>query len=116
MNLRKSEKLELTWFSDSDLAGNIDNRKRTSGYCFKLNKNSVAISWASNLQKCVSTSTADAEVNAVVEASKEMVHFAKLLSELDLETQQPVKVFVDNQACIAHSKNFWITEKQSTSQ
>ena len=71
---RKSEKLELTGFSDSDWAGNTDNSRSTSGYCFKLNKSSGAISWASKLQKCESTSTAEAEFNAVVEVSKESVH------------------------------------------
>ena len=83
MVFRKSEKLELTGFSDSDWAGNIDNRKSTSGFCFKLNNSSGAISWASKLQKCVSTSTAEAELNAVVEASKEAVHLVNLLRELD---------------------------------
>ena len=37
MVFRKSEKLELTGFSDSDWAGNIGNRKSTSVFCFKLN-------------------------------------------------------------------------------
>ena len=105
MIFRKSEKLELTGFSDSDWAGNIDNRKSTSGFCFKLNNCSGAISWASKLQNRVSTSTAEAEFNAVVEASKEAVHLVNLLRELDLEIQQSVNVFVDNQACIALSKN-----------
>ena len=50
MVFRKSEKLELTGFSDSDWAGNIDNRKSTSGFCFKLNNSSGAISWASKFQ------------------------------------------------------------------
>ena len=79
----KCEKLELTGFSDTDWAGNIDNRKSTSGFCFKLNNSSGAISWASQLQSCVSTSTA--ELNAVVEASKEAIHLANLLREFDLE-------------------------------
>ena len=83
MVFRKSEKLELAGFSDSDWAGNIDNRKRTSGFCFNLNNSSGAISWASKLQKCVSTSTAEAELNDVVEASKEAVHLVNLLRELE---------------------------------
>ena len=64
---KKSEKLELTGVSDSDWAGNIDNRESTSGFCFKLKNSSGAISWASKLRKCVSTSTAEAELNAVVD-------------------------------------------------
>ena len=105
MLFRKNEKLELTGFSDSDWAGNTDIRKSTSGFCFKLNNSSGAISWASKLQKCVSTSTAEDELNAVVEANEEAVHLVNLLRELDVEIQQPVNVFVDNQACIALSKN-----------
>ena len=89
MDFRKSEKLELTGFSDSDWAGNIENRKSTSGFCFKLNNSSGATSWASKLQTCVSIS----------------IQLVNLLLELDLEIQQPVNVFVDNQACIALSKN-----------
>ena len=111
MVFRKSENPELTGFSDSDWAGNKDNRKSTSGFCFKLNNSSGAISWASKLQKCVSISTAEAELNALVEASKEAVHSVNQLRELDLEVQQPVKIFVDNQACIALSKNSMIHEK-----
>ena len=105
MVFRKSEKLELTRFCDSDWAGNIDNRKSTSGFCFILNNSSGAISWASKLQKCVSASTAEAELKAVVETSIEAVHLLNLLRELDLEIQQPVNVFVDNQACFTLSKN-----------
>ena len=96
MIFRKIGKLELTGFSDSDWAGDVENRRSTSGYCFKLNKTSGAISWASKLQKCAFTSTAEAELNAVVEASKETVHLANFLGELDLEIQQPGNVFVDN--------------------
>ena len=99
------KKLELTEFADSDGAGNMDNRKSTRSFCFKLNNSSGAISSTSKLQKCVSTSTAEAELIAVVEASKEAVLLVNLLRELDLEIQQPVNVSVDNQAWIALSKN-----------
>ena len=100
MILRKSEKLELKGFSDQDWAGNLDHRRSICGYCFKTIKNSGAINWVIKLQKCVSTSTAEAELR-----SKEAVHLVNLLKELDLEIQQPVNFFVDNQVCIALSKN-----------
>ena len=88
---RKSEKLELRGLPDPNWAGNIDNRKSTSGHCFKLNKSSGAISWAGKLQKYVSTSTAEAELNPVVEASREAVQLANLLREISFEIQQPSK-------------------------
>ena len=111
MVFSKTEKLELSGFSDPDWAGNIDNRKSTNGFCFKLNNGSGAISWASRLQKSVSTSTAEAERNAVVKASKEAVHLVNLLRELVLEIQQPVNVFVDNQACNTLGQNSMIHGK-----
>ena len=102
MNARKDEKLELTGFSDWDWAGNIDS---TSGYCFKLSNNSCAISWSRNMQNWISNSTAEVELNALVEASKEAKHSVKLLREMNLETQQPVNAFRDNQAFIALINN-----------
>ena len=75
---RKYDKLELKGFSDSDWAGNVDNRKSTSSYCFKLDNSSRAGSWASKLKRCVSTSAAEAELIAVVKANKEVVHLANL--------------------------------------
>ena len=95
---RKCDKLDLKDFSDSDWAGNLDSRKITSGYCFKLDSSSGAISWASKLQKCVSTSTAE-------ETSKKAVHLANLLKEMNMDVEQPLQVFGDNQAFIALSKN-----------
>ena len=74
-------------------------------FVLNLSDSSGALNWVSKLQKCVSKSTAAAELNAVVEANKESVHLVNLLRELDLEIQQPVKVYVDNQARIALSKN-----------
>ena len=72
---------------------------------FKLDNSSGEFSWASELQKCVSTCTAEAELNAVVEASKEAVHLANFLKEMNIDVEQPLQVFVDNQACISLSKN-----------
>ena len=102
---RKCDKLDLKGFSDSDWTGNLNSRKSASGYCFKLDSSSGAISWASKLQKCVSTSTTEAELNALVEASKKAVYLTNILKEMNIDVEQPLQVFVDNQACIALSKN-----------
>ena len=100
LNYRKCNKIDLKGFLDSDWDGNLDSRKSTSGYCFKLDSSSEAISWARRLKKCVSTSTAEAELNAVVEASEEVVHSANLLKEMKIDIEQPLQVFVDNQALL----------------
>ena len=61
----------------------IDNGKGTSGFCFKLQNSSRAFSRDIKLQNCVYTSTAEAELNAEIEKSKEVVHLADLIPEID---------------------------------
>ncbi|KAK6131684.1 hypothetical protein DH2020_034591 [Rehmannia glutinosa] len=55
----KNEKFSLKGYSDSDYAGNIDDRKSTSGSCQFLGD--CLVSWFSKKQNCVSLSTAEAE-------------------------------------------------------
>ena len=38
LTYRKSEYLEIEGYSDSDFAGDVDDRKSTSGYIFTLAK------------------------------------------------------------------------------
>ena len=46
LGYKKSDSgIELSAFSDADWAGNIDNRKSTSGMCVKLNAKSGCVSW-----------------------------------------------------------------------
>ena len=68
---RRDKTLNLVSYSNADWTGNIDNRRSTSGYCFKLSDNSDVMRWSSRLLGCVSTSTAEVEHNAVVETVKE---------------------------------------------
>ena len=62
--LRGTSKLKLTFgsgkpvligYTDSDMAGDVDNRKSTSGYLMTFSGG--AVSWQSRLQKCVALST-----------------------------------------------------------
>ena len=84
---------------------NLRSLTRTSGYCFKLSDNSGVIRWSSRLQRCVSTSTAEAEHNAVVETVKEGIDLQGIPSDLGIICNRPSDFFVDNQACIALSKH-----------
>ena len=58
-------------FVDTNLTGDIDNRKSTTGFVFILG--GTTISWASNLQKIVVMSTTKAEYVVATEAAKEMI-------------------------------------------
>ena len=56
---------------DADFAGDIDNRKSTTGFVFTLG--GTAISWTSNLQKIIILSTIEAKYVAATKAGKEMI-------------------------------------------
>ncbi|KAK9715448.1 hypothetical protein RND81_06G165900 [Saponaria officinalis] len=52
---KMGENSELVGFCDSDYAGDLDDRKSTTGYAFMLG--SAAVSWCSKKQPVVTLST-----------------------------------------------------------
>ncbi|XP_048232904.1 secreted RxLR effector protein 161-like [Ricinus communis] len=62
---------ELHVYSDSDYAGDLEDRKSTSGYIFLLS--SGAISWSSKKQPVVSLSTTEAEFIAAASCACQAV-------------------------------------------
>ncbi|GJR20718.1 putative RNA-directed DNA polymerase [Tanacetum coccineum] len=87
---------------DSDMAGNKDNMKSTSGYLMTFAGG--AVSWQSRLQKCVALSTTEAEYMAATEACKELLWLKRFLQELGFK-QQRYAVLCDNQSAIHLAKN-----------
>eukprot|EP00253_Pinus_taeda_P004725 PITA_04725 len=63
--------LDIHGFVDADWVGNLDQRRSTSGYVFKLLGG--AVSWMSKKQSVVALSTTEAEYMAATHASKEAV-------------------------------------------
>ena len=61
----------LCGYTDSDMVGDVDTRKSTSGYLVTFAGG--AVSWQSRLQKCVALSTTKAKFIVVVEACKEFL-------------------------------------------
>jgi hypothetical protein len=94
---------KLLGFSDSDLAGDVDDRKSTSGSVFFVGMNLVT--WVSQKQRVVALSSCEAEYIASANAACQGVWLSRLLGEL-LGIQAPkVNLFVDNKSAIALSKN-----------
>ena len=73
----------LAGCSDSDCAGNIDNRKSRTGFYFNMCNNSGSISWASKIQNRIATSSAEAEIYACVSAAQELVYLKGISAELN---------------------------------
>ncbi|XP_050133151.1 secreted RxLR effector protein 161-like [Malus sylvestris] len=101
----KNNILEVVGFTDSDLAGDLDERKSIGGYVFMLTGG--AISWKSAKQTIVSTSTMEAEFIACFEGMKQATWLKKFINELRIvhSIQKPLKMFCDNNSAVFFSKN-----------
>lgn len=89
-------------FTDSDYAGDLDIRKSTSGYIFTLCGGPV--SWMSQRQKIVATSTIEAEYIAASDATKETIWLKHLLESIEIANERLYRN-MDNQGAIKLIKN-----------
>ncbi|MCH80374.1 copia-type polyprotein, partial [Trifolium medium] len=98
-----SEALQLKAWSDSDYAGDLDDRKSTSGYVFKLG--SGAISWSSKKQPIVTLSTTEAEFVAAASCACQGIWLRNVLSHLKIVQSSSTVMYCDNSSSIKLSKN-----------
>jgi hypothetical protein len=83
----------------ANLGGDKVTRKSTSGLVIMMNGGPIA--WSSRLQKLCAQSSAEAEINAVVESVKEALHIRLLCEEAGIRSPgQPMNIWEDNNACI----------------
>ena len=93
----------LFGYTDADWASDINDRKSTSGYMFKLA--GAAVSWSSKKQTSVALSSTEAEYIAGAHTAKEAIWLRQLLSELGLDMSSPTALHIDNQSAIAIARN-----------
>ncbi|XP_066311173.1 uncharacterized mitochondrial protein AtMg00810-like [Miscanthus floridulus] len=94
---------KLLGYSDSDLVGDVNDRKSTSGLIFFLAGGPIA--WQSAKQKVVALSSCEAEYIAAAVATCEAVWLAWLLAKLIEGAVLAPKLKVDNKSAIALMKN-----------
>ena len=94
---------ELFGFSDADWAGDIDTRRSTSGYVFKLGKSTV--SWSSQKQATGAKSSIEAEYVTLSSAAQEAIWLRRLMDDLHQKVDEPTIIFEDNQGAIEMAKN-----------
>ncbi|XP_073057055.1 uncharacterized protein [Primulina eburnea] len=75
----KETNTNLVGFSDADWAGNLDDRKSTTGGCFYLGNNLV--SWYSRKQNCVSLSTAESEYVAAASCCSQLLWMNQMIKD-----------------------------------
>ena len=101
----RGKNLRLAGYSDADWAGDLDQRKSTSGYAFLLND--CAISWSSKKQSCIALSTMEAKYIACSASVQEAVWLRRFLQYLEIvkTASEPVTIFCDSMAALACAKD-----------
>ena len=94
---------ELIGYSNSDFAGDRNDRKSTSGHIFFLG--GMAVSWSSQKQSIVALSSCEPEYIAATSATCQAVWLSRLLGELMRNEVMKAMLLVDNQSSITVSKN-----------
>lgn len=100
---KKKGNEDLLAFTDSDYAGDIEDRKSTSGYVFVMSNGAVA--WLSIKQPIVTLSTTEAEFVAATACAYQAIWMRRILKELGHTQMGSIVVNCDNNSAIKLSKN-----------
>uniref|UniRef100_A0AAV1TX81 Reverse transcriptase Ty1/copia-type domain-containing protein n=2 Tax=Peronospora matthiolae TaxID=2874970 RepID=A0AAV1TX81_9STRA len=103
---KPSARIDFRRYSDADWAGDLTDRKSTSGYTFMLL--GAPVSWGSKKQPSVSLSTTEAEYIALSLAIQEGKWIHGLLCEIVMAANEEgpeLMIHEDNQSCIKMTKN-----------
>jgi len=99
---------EIIGYTDADFAGDIKDRKSTSGNIILMGNNPIC--WTSKKQSIVATSTAEAEYISTSECIKKVLWIRNILQEL-FKFKKPIKIFTDNIASKTNIENDEINPK-----
>ena len=100
---RKYGNLKTTGYTDADWAGNITDRRSTSGYFTFVGGNLVT--WRSKKQNVVARSNAEAEYRGMAQAVCELLWLRNLLKNLGYNQEQPMPLYCDNTTTIEIAHN-----------
>lgn len=95
--------MNLVGYTDSDYAGDLDDRRSTSGFTFILA--SGAVSWASKKQPVVALSTTEAEYIAAASCACQCIWLRRVLEKIGFEEKTETVIRCDNNSAIQLSKH-----------
>lgn len=97
---------ELVGYCDADWASNCDDRRSTTGFCFK--KQNGSISWNSKRQKTIALSSTEAEYMSLSAISQEALWIRQFEGEFGLDyltDPKPTTIWCDNMSAIDLAKS-----------
>ncbi len=95
--------LQIHGYMDADWAGNVSDRRSTSGFFFSFG--SGAVSWSSKKQPTIALSSTEAEYKGTTIATCEAIWLQKLLLDLGLLLDAPIVIYCDNMSSILLANN-----------
>ena len=76
--------------SDADWSGDVNDRKSTTGYYFKLNGRGAALSWGVKKQATIALSSSEAEYQGMEAAVQEALYLKQLLEDFGIQQKIPI--------------------------
>ena len=105
----KSNNFTLKEFTEADWAGNIDDRKSTSGATFYLGD--CLVSWLSKNTYLISLSTIKADYIVATSCCTQVIWMKQTLEDLLVKYEDPIVIHCDNTSAINISKNLVMHSK-----
>lgn len=100
---KREETVNLVGFSDADYANNPETRRSNTGFVVMYNGSPIL--WRCQRQSIVALSTTEAEYISGSELDKELLPLREMLKELEMISDQPTPVRIDNQSTVKISQN-----------
>ncbi|XP_074363375.1 secreted RxLR effector protein 161-like, partial [Apium graveolens] len=100
---RNSYRNALSGYIDTDMAGDVVDRRSTGGMYFYLNGN--LISWTSQKQRVIALSSCEAEYMAATLAACQSIWLRGLLRKVLRQQVGSVILYIDNKSAIELMKN-----------
>ncbi|CAL2273426.1 unnamed protein product [Prunus armeniaca] len=99
----KLHPMDVKSYSDADWAGNIDDRKSTTGGCFYIGNNLV--SWFSKKQNCVFLSTVEAEYIVARSCCTQLLLMKQMLNNYGIRQDWAMRLhYLENTHSQLHAK------------
>jgi hypothetical protein len=95
--------IQLHAYTDADWAGDLIDRRSTTGYCFLLDTS--LISWRSKKQNVVAQYSTKTKYCALADTSTELLWLRWLLQDMDVSFSSATPIYCDNKSAIQIAHN-----------